>query len=270
MLELHCHTTFSDGTLTPTQLVQQAIAAGVTGLAVTDHDTIAGWDEAFQAAQDTTVEIVPGLELSTVWGGRSLHILGYYPNPTQLLEPLTERVNGRKRRAQAMADKLADLGYPITLPQDFGAMAPGRPLIAKALVQAGYVSRPQEAFERWLGEDGPAYVAYEKFTAIAGIELLRQCGAVPVWAHPFLWRGGSVEATLPTLVEAGLLGVEVYHPSHTPRDQRRLLAWCDRYDLIATGGTDYHGPNPETRLNQYHLPQDLLIELQERHALLSA
>ncbi|MEM1309944.1 MAG: PHP domain-containing protein, partial [Cyanobacteria bacterium P01_H01_bin.153] len=161
MLELHCHTTCSDGTLSPEELVQAAISAGVKAMAITDHDTLAGWERAIAAAGEQ-LEIVPGLELSTVHCGRSLHILGYYPNRHQLEGPLQERIQGRRRRAQAMANKLAELGYPIELPELPGDMAPGRPHIARALVQAGYVTHTQEAFTRWLGDDGPAYVQYDK------------------------------------------------------------------------------------------------------------
>ncbi|NEQ31053.1 MAG: PHP domain-containing protein [Leptolyngbya sp. SIO4C5] len=268
MLELHCHTTFSDGTLTPTQLVQSALAAGVRALAITDHDTMAGWDEAIAAAAHYPLEIVPGLELSTVHLDRSLHILGFYPDRDRLQNPLQERIAGRRRRAQKMVEKLAELGYPVELPPMSAAMSPGRPHIAAALVAAGYVKTTQEAFERWLGDQGPAYVPYEKFSVTAGIQLLRNCGAVPVWAHPYLFRGGSVEAVLPELVEAGLVGIEVYHPNHRPRQVEKLLKLCRQYKLLATGGSDYHGPakdfSEHTGLNQLHVPLALLPPLQDK------
>ncbi|MBE9156129.1 PHP domain-containing protein [Nodosilinea sp. LEGE 06152] len=250
MLDLHSHTTFSDGTLTPTELVAAAIAAGVKALAITDHDTLAGWDEALEASEKAskeasgeTLEVVPGVELSTVENGRSLHILGFYPNRTRLEPPLSERIAGRRRRAQQMADKLAALGYPIELPAMSGSMAPGRPHLATALVKAGHATTKREAFDRWLGDHGPAYVQYEKFSAAEGIQLLRDCGAVPVWAHPYLFKGSTVDALMLKLVEAGLMGVEVYHPHHSPSDVRRLEEYCHRYGLLMTGGSDYHGPS---------------------------
>ncbi|NEO27516.1 MAG: PHP domain-containing protein [Kamptonema sp. SIO4C4] len=268
MLELHCHTTYSDGTLTPTALVAAATQAGVQALAITDHDTLAGWSEALQAAENTPLEIVPGVELSTVWNERSLHILGFYPNPAQLTPPLQERVEGRKRRAQKMIDKLANLGYAIEYPNLGAGIAPSRPHIARALVKAGYVNSCQEAFARWLGDDGVAYVPYEKFTAVEGIQLLRDCGAVPVWAHPFLFRGGKVEDILPELMAAGLLGIEVYHPAHTPTQIAQLEQICQDKKLLKTGGSDYHGPKEdggvaETRLNQFNLSLSLLAPLTE-------
>lgn len=274
MLELHCHTTYSDGTLTPQQLVAAAQQAGVKALAITDHDTLAGWDQAWAAAAQTDLEIVPGLELSTTHNGRSMHILGFYPRRQQLEPSLKARIQGRHRRAQAMVAKLADLGLPIQLPPLPGTMAPGRPHIAAALVAAGHARSSREAFDRWLGDQGPAYVPYEKFSAVEGIQLLRRCGAVPVWAHPYLFRGGTVETVLPELVAAGLMGIEVEHPHHSPSDRRRLGELCDRNHLLKTGGSDYHGPpaagdkNTHVHLNQLQVPLAWLQPLKQAAASL--
>jgi predicted metal-dependent phosphoesterase TrpH len=268
MLELHCHTTYSDGTLTPAELVAAAASSGVRALAVTDHDTISGWDEAFAAAALHGIEIIPGLELSTVHNGRSLHILGFYPDPNKLQIPLNNRLEGRLRRSQEMVDKLAALGFAIELPKTSSAgMASGRPHIATALVKAGYAKSSREAFDRWLGDDGPAYVHYEKFSIVEGINLLKSCGAVPVWAHPYLFRGGAVEEVLKELVDAGLMGVEVYHPCHSSSQIDKLKKLCIDYGLLMTGGSDYHGPEPKindkkavesTQLNMLHIPLELL------------
>jgi 3',5'-nucleoside bisphosphate phosphatase len=264
MLELHCHTTYSDGTLTPVELAAAAAASGVRALAITDHDTVSGWDEAFAAADLYGIEIVPGIELSTVHNGRSLHILGFYPDPNKLRGPLKDRLEGRIRRSQQMVEKLTAMGYPIELPKTSPGMAPGRPHIAAALVEAGHAKSSREAFDRWLGDDGPAYVHYEKFSIAEGIDLLKSCGAVPVWAHPYLFRGGVVEEVLKELVDAGLMGVEIYHPSHTANQTQNLKNLCVRYGLLATGGSDYHGPDIDekktesTQLNMLHLPLELL------------
>ncbi|NDJ18130.1 PHP domain-containing protein [Myxacorys almedinensis] len=263
MLELHCHTTFSDGTLTPTELVDAAVNAGVKALAITDHDTVSGWDEALNAAP-AALEIVPGLELSTVYNERSLHILGFYPDRERLILPLAERLEGRKRRAQTIVKKLADLGYPLELSEMGEGMAAGRPHIASLMVKAGYVESAREAFDRFLADDKPAFVQYEKFGTADGIELLRSCGAVSVWAHPYLFRGGVVETMLPELVEAGLMGIEVYHPSHTLYQVDKLKNLCAKYNLLMTGGSDYHGPSRETKrdeycgLNRLQVPLELL------------
>jgi 3',5'-nucleoside bisphosphate phosphatase len=273
MLELHSHTTCSDGTLTPAELVRFAVEKGVKALAITDHDTMAGWEEAIATAAPLNLEIVPGLELSTVYNERSMHILGFYPDAEKLRSPLHERVEGRKRRACKMAEKLAELGYPITLPDMSGSMAPGRPHIASALKQAGHVKSSNEAFDRFLKDDGPAYVPYEKFTAEEGIALLLSCGAVPVWAHPYIFRAGTVETILPELVKAGLMGIEVYHPTHSASQTRKLEEYCQRYGLLATGGSDYHGPkkekNPDFRdLNDLAVPLSLLLPLKAAAAKL--
>ncbi len=284
MLELHCHTTCSDGTLTPKQLVHAAVRAGVFALAITDHDTLSGWSEAIGEAQhfvleapqvDTNaasqrlnMEIIPGVELSTVHNDRSLHILGFYPDADKLTVPLSERLEGRKRRADQMVAKLEALGYPISLPELGEGMAPGRPHIANALVRAGHVKSTREAFDRFLGDDQAAYVHYEKFSISEGIALLGNCGAVPVWAHPYLFRGGEVEEVLKELVDAGLMGIEVYHPSHTPKERKNLEALCDRYGLLRTGGSDYHGPSTDgtpnsSKLNMMHLPLSLLDPIKQ-------
>jgi hypothetical protein len=258
MLELHCHTTYSDGSLTPSELVEMAVQTGVKALAITDHDTMGGWDEAMRAASGK-LEIVPGLELSTVCRARSLHILGFYPDREKLQAPLNERLTGRKRRAQEMIDKLAELGYPITLPELGESMAPGRPHIAVAMVAAGYVTSTQAAFNQFLGEGKPAWAPYEKFDVLQGLTLLRSCGAVPVWAHPYLFRGAAVENVLPEMVEAGLMGLEVYHPEHSPSDVRHLEEFCEQYGLLKTGGSDFHGPSPHhPGLNSLHVPLTLL------------
>lgn len=269
MIELHCHTTFSDGTLTPTRLVESAVRAGVRALAITDHDTTSGWAEAQQAAeafsQTTPIEIVPGLELSTVHNDKSMHILGFYPDPEKLSGPLVDRLNGRKQRAQEMLDKLAALGYPIELPPLGEGMAPGRPHIAKALWEAGYVKDMQEAFDRLLGDDQPACVEYEKFYSHEGIQLLLDCGAIPVWAHPYLFKGGEVEIVLPKLLDAGLMGIEVFHPSHTDYQQEKLARFCQTHGLLMTGGSDYHGPSAghHAGLNSQNVPMALLDRLKE-------
>jgi 3',5'-nucleoside bisphosphate phosphatase len=269
MIELHTHTTYSDGILTPQQLVKRAAEAGVKALAITDHDTLHGWAEAIAAAIPYGMEIVPGVELSTVYNGRSLHILGYYPQKDLLEAPLVERLAGRKRRAEKMLDNLAAMGYPLKLDKIDGNMALGRPHIASAMVKAGYVNSTQEAFEGFIGESQPAYVHYEKFSTQEGIKLIRSCGGVPVWAHPYLFAGGKVEDVLPELVAAGLMGVEVYHPHHGNNKVKRLQELCQQYDLLITGGTDYHGydlkhpENEHWRLNQFNLSLELLEPIKQ-------
>jgi 3',5'-nucleoside bisphosphate phosphatase len=276
MLELHCHTTYSDGTLTPTALVEAAIAAGVTALAITDHDSIGGWEEAQAAAAGRGLEIVPGLELSTTENGRSLHLLGFYPDPQTLQPALASLQADRQRRAAAMVEKLRRMGYPIEMPALCAHSAPGRPHIAQALVAAGHANSIEQAFKKWLKDGGLAYVAYEGLSATEGIALLRSAGAVPVWAHPYLFKGATIAQLLPKLVQAGLMGLEVYHPSHSPKQKRQLLQDCETYGLVASGGSDYHGPSPQLapdhqpQLNCLKVPAALLKPLQAAAANLKA
>jgi len=158
---------------------------------------------------------------------------------------------------------IAALGYPIALPRLSGSMATARPHIARALVQAGHVGSVQEAFERLIGDNGPAYVAYEKFSAAEGIALLRESGSVSVWAHPVLFGGGSVAEVLPELIALGLMGVEVYHPDHSRAEIAHLEALCQEYGLLVTGGSDFHGPRRGgVPLGAFGLPGSLLAPLQ--------
>lgn len=269
MIELHTHTTYSDGILSAQQLVERAANAGVKALAITDHDTLLGWSEAIAAAIPFNMEIIPGVELSTVHNGRSLHILGYYPQKELLVAPLAERLAGRKRRAKEMIENLARMGYPLELELSDTKMALGRPHIASAMVKAGYVNSSQEAFSRFLGENHSAYVHYEKFSIQEGISLIRDCGGVAVWAHPYLFRGGRVEEVLPELIAAGLMGIEVYHPHHGNNRVNRLKQLCQEHNLLMTGGTDYHGSdlehpeNERWQLNQLNLPLSLLEPLKQ-------
>ncbi|WP_287128081.1 PHP domain-containing protein [Candidatus Cyanaurora vandensis] len=268
MIELHSHSTCSDGVLTPTQLVQASARAGVKALALTDHDTMLGVVEATQAAILFGLEIVPGLELSTTHQGHSLHILGYYPNPGQLDASLTARQESRQERTERMVAKLAQLGVHITLPP---IANPGRPHIARALVAAGYVATSQAAFDRYLREDRPAYEPYAPLSAPAGVKLLRDCGAVPVWAHPLLFRGGPTEQVLNELVQAGLQGLEVYRPEISHSQRERLCQLARRHSLVLTGGSDYHGTHQgeahAIQLNMLNLSLDLLANLKQRAAL---
>ncbi|WP_218079324.1 PHP domain-containing protein [Anthocerotibacter panamensis] len=263
MLELHCHSSCSDGILSARQLVQASARAGVKALALTDHDTLAGLLEAQAAAQELGLELVPGLELSTTHQGFSLHILGFYPRVDQLTDRLAQRQQARVRRAQRMVEKLADLGMPIQLP---AVSAPGRPHLARALVAAGFVASEREAFERYLTQGRPGYEPYEPMSAPEGVRLLRACGAVPVWAHPLLFQGGPTEEVLAALVAAGLQGLEVYRPEITPSQQARLLGYAHKYDLVVTGGSDYHGTRSHEAitLNMLHLPLSLLDGLKAR------
>ncbi len=246
--DLHTHTTASDGTLSPRQLVQEAKEVGLAVLAVTDHDTTDGIPEAADEAGRCGIELIPGVELSTDVPGAEVHILGYFVDWRDrefagLLRRLRE---GRVARAQEMVRRLNQLGVPLTFEEVIrhadGAV--GRPHVARALVAAGYVPSFEEAFSRYLARGRPAYVERERFTPEEAVQAVLKAGGVPVFAHP-LW-GGDRERVA-RLVEVGLAGIEVYYPDHSPQDVRRFLDWAEEFGLVATGGSDYHGPGPASR-----------------------
>jgi len=243
-VDLHTHTTASDGTLAPAALVALAARHGVRVLAVTDHDSTDGLAEAFEAGARHGLTIVPGLEINCDVEGAELHVLGYFVDwradwfQAFLREQRAERV----ARVHRIVARLAELGVPITAEEVFavaGPGAPGRPHVAQVLVRRGYVRSVREAFDRYLRADGPAAVPRRRVSPAAAVEVIRRAGGVPVLAHPGL---AGRDELVPGLVEAGLLGLEVYYAEHSPAQTAHYLALCRRWDLLATGGSDYHGP----------------------------
>lgn len=261
MIDLHAHTNASDGTDTPAELIQNAIAAGLNTLAITDHDTTAGWDEAAAAVQqlDTEFTLIRGTEFSCVHdcdGARiSLHLLGYLFDPeAEALKAERARLReSRLGRGEAIVDALVAGGYPISWQQVIdiaGGGAVGRPHIGQALVHAGVVETVTEAFAHLLSSSSPYYVPKLEMAAIGAIALIRQAGGVPVIAHPWARKRGSVldEGSLRELVAAGLLGIEVDHMDHAAGDRARLRELADELDLLTTGSSDYHGTRKSVRL----------------------
>jgi predicted metal-dependent phosphoesterase TrpH len=265
-VDLHTHTTASDGALEPTELVALARQVGLAVLAITDHDTTAGLDAALAAAGDG-LEVIPGVELSTDAPEGEIHVLGYYidyaqPAFQQLLGDLRA---ARVGRAKAMVDRLCQLGAPISWErvQELAAGAVGRPHIAQALVEAGHVASVPEAFDRYLRRDGPAYVEREKLTPAEAVLMIRRVGGVAVLAHPYiLATDGQTKArlpldrVLPELCDAGLQGIEAYYTNYTPATTAELHAIAERFGLITTGGSDFHGGGtvPEAHLGAVPVP----------------
>jgi predicted metal-dependent phosphoesterase TrpH len=244
--DLHTHSTYSDGVLTPRQLVDYAYRRGVRVLALTDHDITDGIPEALAAASAyPDLLLIPGIELSTDVPGNEVHILGYFIDwQDQQLQQLLARLrHSRLERARRMVEKLAQLGVPVSwqrVQELAGDGAVGRPHIAQALVEAGHVASVNEAFARYLGRNGPAYVEREKLSPAEVVQLVRQVGGLPVLAHPRELEG-QLEELLPQLKAVGLVGMEVYYQDYTPQEIERLLAWAQRFDLLPLGGSDYHG-----------------------------
>ena len=242
--DLHTHTTCSDGQLDPLRLLDAAAKRGIRVLAITDHDTLAGWDAAQHVATDHPVTLIPGVELSVTVGEREVHLLGYGFDPHH--DGVRAHVNwfaeARRERAQQMVDNLQAVGVDVTL-EDVrrtadGAEALGRPHVAMALVAAGYVDTYEDAFALYLSEEGPAFAAKPSFPAHDALDLLHDAGGIGVLAHPGHWTSGRL---LHRLGRAGLDGIEVWHPSH----DASLVAYYERlardYALVATGGSDFHG-----------------------------
>lgn len=249
MLDLHSHTTASDGVLAPAELVRAAAAAGVRTLAVTDHDTLSGFAEADAAGRALGVEVLCGVEISTTAStGRAIHVLGYLfrADDPALRATLVRVLQGRTDRNQAIADRLAALGMPIDLAQ-VRALAQGsigRPHFARAMVIEGYAATVDDAFTLWLGDGKPACVDRAALTPGEAVAALHAAGGVAVLAHP-LSHGRSPDqalAELRTAAKLGFDGAEVYYRSHTPGEIKMLRAFAAQHDLIPTGGSDVHEP----------------------------
>lgn len=243
-IDLHMHSAASDGELSPTSLVHAARAGGLDVIALTDHDTVSGVPEAIAAAGDRPV-VVPGIEISCTHAGRDLHLLGYQIDPEHpaLSDYGHLAVEGRARRMRAMVERLNDLGIAVDYEDVLAAAGPdtttlGRPHLANALLERGHVRTFGEAFDRFIGDDGPAFVPTELVTPARAIELIHSAGGVSVWAHP---RLDVFEVELPRLAGWGIDGVECIRPQHSPDTVRRLVDAAAELDLLVTGGSDWHG-----------------------------
>ncbi len=265
-IDLHTHSTASDGIMSPPDLVQAAGAAGLSAIALTDHDTTDGLLEALQAGEEFGIEVVPGIEINTdLPGGQAeAHILGYFLrwNDSDFQAQLTELRAARERRALKRIDQLRALGLPISWEQ-VQALASGpvgTPHIARALIQMGAVSSVAEARERYLRRGAPGYVPRETFSAEEAIKLIRSVGGVPALAHPAGIQGLS--ALLPTLKGDGLAGLEVYYGKYDDDTISSLLLLAQDSGLIPTGGSDFHGAGIQpTPLGERQVPIEVLEEL---------
>jgi len=244
-VDLHTHTTASDGTLSPQELVLTAVRQGVTVLAITDHDSTEGLGEAMaEAAKHPPLTIVPGLEINCDVEGAEIHVLGYFVTHAApwFQEFLREQRAERVARVHRIAERLGELGMPIDPAEVFalvGEGAAGRPHVAQVMVKRGYVKSVREAFDKYLKANGPANVPRRRLTPHDAVRVIRRASGVPVLAHPGL---AERDELIPELVSVGLMGIEAYYAEHSSAQVAAYLALCRRYDLIATGGSDYHGP----------------------------
>ncbi len=243
-IELHAHTTASDGCLTPQDLVRFADESGIKHLALTDHDSTAGLALAREYCANSSVEIITGIELSSMQLDREIHLLGYFfdEHNQTLQNKLQELVADRSSRAERMIRKFNSLGYPLGFDEVKKKAGPngllGRPHVALVLVEHGIVNSINEAFDKFLNPGRPGYVPRLKLSPAEAIQLIKTSGGIPVLAHPGVDFSPSM---LPDCLDAGLMGIECYHPKHTPLQTEIYLEIAQRHNLIITGGSDFHG-----------------------------
>lgn len=263
-VDLHAHTTFSDGLLTPEQLVARAVDKRLAAVAVTDHDTVEAIPRA-RAAAAAAIELVPGIEMSTAYEGADLHILGFYLDPDHA--PLRDRLErfqrDRRERALAIVERLRGMGVPVEIDAVLELAGPGvigRPHVAEALIRAGLATNFDDAFERFLGTQAPAYVPRPAFSPEEAIALIHAADGVSVLAHPGAQMPDSV---IERLHAAGLRGIEVWHPQHGAATMRRYRALADRLGMLATGGSDFHGEHRSADLGEMPVPFSVLDSLKQ-------
>jgi predicted metal-dependent phosphoesterase TrpH len=241
--DLHLHTNFSDGTYTPEELVSQAAKNHLAAIALTDHDTVEGCQRAGDACKALEIEFISGAELTAEQDDNEIHILGYFLDTKneKLLAEIAKFQSVRQNRIQEMVSRLNALNVPLKM-EDVLALAncrsPGRPHVARALVKAGLCGSLDEAFERFLKKNRPAWVPKAKISAEVAIELIHQAGGLAVMAHPGLNRTDEV---IPDLVKAGMDGIECFHTKHSTAVSEHYLEIADKYHLLVTGGSDCHG-----------------------------
>jgi predicted metal-dependent phosphoesterase TrpH len=263
-VDLHIHTSASDGVLSPSQVVRVGHNKRLTAIAITDHDTIDGIDEALEAARGTDLEVIPGIELSAEVGSREVHILGYYLDHRHrgLQDKLDVLRTSRQKRALRMVKKLARMGLGVSWDRVMNiaghSSAFGRPHVAQALCEEGFVGSVEEAFDRYIGLRGPAYVARYKLTPSEALQIILDADGLPVLAHP-----RRQEDMVPKLVAEGLVGLEAYYSRYSLDECRALAHLARTHHLVPTGGSDFHGYREEAAdvLGEVAVPEESVQRL---------
>ena len=272
LVDLHLHTTASDGRLTPTELIHLVAKGGLQVVSITDHDSTEGLAEALKAAKEYPhLTLIPGIEMSADIPGNEIHVLAYYIQYEDkgLQNTLQKFRDDRIYRAKEILERLREMGMPVQwerVQEIAGDGAVGRPHIAQAMVEKGYVAQTSEAFDKYLGRNGPAYSEREKLTPVAAIDLIRSWGGVAVLAHPSYVT--DLDRVIPELIEAGLVGMEVYYAQYSPEKIQELAQMADRYGLLPCGGSDYHGieDRDEPLPGSMGPPLDVVKQLERRAA----
>ena len=266
--DLHMHTTCSDGTLTPPELLQRAKEAGLSIISNTDHDHVGALEEAAAAAETLGIEVIAGVELSVSVGEQDIHVLGYFfdPRNRNLLEHLSFFRSERLKRAERIVEKLNSLRVPLTIEsvlEQAGSASVGRPHIANALLEEGITESYYEAFSRYIGFGKPAYEKKYQVSPQSAIELISSAGGVSFIAHP----GNSIDdKVLFELINAGVDGIEVIHPSHSPERVAHFEGIVSEYFLLASGGSDFHGGkrNDQEALGKYYISKSQVDIIRHR------
>ena len=265
-IDLHAHSTASDGTASPTLFVQTAARAGLTVVALTHHDAVDAVAEAMAAATPVGVRVVPGVELSVMDGKEEVHLLGLHlADVAAIADALREFRDGRTARAAAMVAALNALGIHVTMEQvlaEAAGGAVGRPHVARAMIAGGFATDSREVFDRWLGNGKPAYVEKPRLDVADGVALIHRAGGLAIWAHP---GDDGRRAKFERLVAAGIDGAEVRHPGHSSADQARIGALVEFFHLVPSGGSDWHGAMAGPRvLGAVQVPSEWLARQEER------
>jgi 3',5'-nucleoside bisphosphate phosphatase len=277
LIDLHTHTNESDGTDTPAQLIEKARSIGLEGLAITDHDTLAGYEAARPLARAAGVDLVCGIELSTKLNGKSVHLLGYFPAEgpaAEFCQWIRLMQESRRDRNRRLVERLRTLGMDMSLAEveAKGRGMTGRPHFAQVMVEKGYVRNVREAFDDYLDESAKGYVDRREPQLDEGIGQIRDGGGVAVIPHPIrTWNQERLKQLLPLLKAMGLEGIEAYHSDHGPAEEQYYLGLARRFGLLVTGGSDFHGAiKPEVQLGVgpggLSIPRQVLDELRARMA----
>jgi hypothetical protein len=264
--DLHLHTSSSDGTFTPDELVSKALRAGLSCIAVTDHDTVEVLGQAISLGEDCGLEVLPGIELSAEYNSQEVHILGYlidYKSPA-LLKQLEILKENRIKRIYRIVEKLNGLGVDLKAQDVFDISAgatPGRLHVARALVKGGFIKSIFEAFNKYIGDKGPAYVLGFRFSPSDAIKFIKDVGGISVLAHPYILHNDEL---ILEFIRLGLRGMEVYYPEHSQGETNFYLNLAKEHNLLITGGSDCHGKaKPEVRIGSVKIPYALVEKLKE-------
>lgn len=247
-IDLHVHSNVSDGTFTPKELVLYAKEKGLSAFALTDHDTVRGISEAEEAAKGEDLELIPGVEISSEYRGGDIHILGLYIDyrKASFLDALQKFIEAREKRNVEMAEKLSQYGFPVTMEQMYAVYSKAvitRAHFAKYMKAKGYVSSCEEAFEKYIGKNGPCYVPRTMIQPKEAIRLIREAKGIPVLAHPLLYHLTleELEEMIEELKEWGLQGIEVFYSMNQEGDESLVASLAKKWGLVMTGGSDFHG-----------------------------